>query len=319
MAAPATIHWDSVEPRHVEVGPLSGAWADLGRAAGSVDLGLKRVRIDPGMRSTPVHVHDAEEEIFFILEGEGSSWQAGRTAPVRAGHCLVHPAGGAAHTLVAGESGLDVLAFGTRARPAFDRLPRAGVAWLGRSWVATDPDPHPWGREAAAGDLEGEPAEGDLPGIVALDDVAEDELGQADMRFRRRTLTRGRGAVLTGLQHVRVPAGKMGWPPHVHAAEEEMFVVLEGQGTLLLYTASRPEEPPVEHRVSAGHVVARPAGSAVAHALRAGDEDLVYLAYGERKGHDLAYYPRSRKISFSGLGVVTRIEPCGYWDGEGES
>jgi uncharacterized cupin superfamily protein len=318
MTPPVKIHWDSVESRHVQVGPLSGVWADLGRAAGSVDLGLKRARIDPGMRSTPVHVHDAEEEIFFVLAGEGWSWQDGRTAPVRAGHCLVHPAGGFAHTLLAGESGLDVLAFGTRARPALDRLPRAGVAWLGGTWVATGSDPHPWGREAAAGELVGEPSDGDLPGMVALGDVPEDELGRADMRFRRRALTRGR-AVLTGLQHVRLPAGMMGWPPHVHAADEEMFVVLEGQGLLLLYNASRPEEPPAEHRVAAGDVVARPAGTGVAHAFRAVGEDMVYLAYGERQGHDLVYYPRSRKIAFAGLGVLTRIEPCGYWDGEGES
>jgi uncharacterized cupin superfamily protein len=316
MTAPATIHWDAVEPRHVQVGPMSGSWADLGRAAGSVALGVKRIRIDAGMRSTPVHVHDAEEEVFFVLGGEGVSWQDGRTAPVRAGHCLVHPAGGAAHTLIAGEPGLDVLAFGTRARPAFDPLPRAGVAWLGRSWVATDPEPHPWGREAAAGELTGEPAAEALPGMLALEDVPEDELGRADMQFRRRLLTRGR-AVLSGLQHVDVPAGMMGWPPHVHSADEELFVVLEGEGSLLLYDAPRPEEP-AEHRVSAGDVVARPAGSCVAHAFRAGEEGLVYLVYGERQGHDIVYYPRSRKIGFKGLGVLTRIEPCGYWDGEGE-
>jgi uncharacterized cupin superfamily protein len=316
MPAPAMIHWDAVEPRHVQVGPMSGSWADLGRVAGSVRLGLKRVQIDPGMRSTPVHVHEAEEEIFYVLGGGGLSWQDGRTAEVRAGHSLVHTAGGAAHTLFAGEAGLDAFAFGTRVRPAFDRLPRAGVAWLGRSWVATDPDPHPWGREMAAGELGGEPADGTLPGMVALEDVPENELGRADMLFRRRALTRGR-ALLTGLQHVRIPAGMMGWPPHVHSADEEMFVVLEGQGTLLLYDAARPEEP-AEHPVSAGHVVARPAGSCVAHALRAGDQDLVYLAYGERQGHDVVYYPRSHKLGFAGLGVLTRIEPCGYWDGEGE-
>ncbi len=152
--------------------------------------------------------------------------------------------------------------------------------------------------------------------MVALEDVPEDELGRADMQFRRRALTRGR-AVLAGLQHVRVPAGMMGWPPHVHSADEELFVVLEGEGSLLLYDAPRPEQP-AEHRVSAGHVVARPAGSCVAHAFRAGADGLVYLAYGERQGHDLVYYPRSRKIGFAGLGVLTRIEPCGYWDGEGD-
>jgi len=316
MTTPVKVNWDEVEARHVQVGPMSGFWADLGRAAGSVDVGLRRLRIDPGMRSTPAHVHDAEEEIFFVLDGEGESWQDGRTAAVRAGDCLVHTAGGAVHTLVAGEAGLDVLAYGSRARPALDRLPRAGVAWLGGSWIETSPDPHPWAREMAAGELGGEPAEGALPGMVALEDVPEDELGRADMRFRRRALTRGR-AVLTGLQHLRLPPGMMAWPPHVHAAEEELFVILEGRGMLLLYDVVRPEEP-AAYPVAAGDVVARPAGSCVAHAFRAGDEGLVCLAYGERKGHDLVYYPRSRKVAFTGLGILARVEPCGYWDGEGE-
>ncbi len=59
-----------------------------------------------------------------------------------------------------------------------------------------------------------------------------------------------------------------------------------------------------------------PAGSGVAHAFRAGDGPLTLLAYGTRDPGDLAYYPRSGKISFRGLGVMGRIEPLEYWDGE---
>jgi len=32
-------------------------------------------------------------------------------------------------------------------------LPRAGVSWLGQSWVKIGGEPHPWGREVAAGEL----------------------------------------------------------------------------------------------------------------------------------------------------------------------
>lgn len=57
-------------------------------------------------------------------------------------------------------------------------------------------------------------------------------------------------------------------------------------------------------------------GTGVAHAFRAGDEPLSLLAYGERRPYDVTFYPRSRKVSFRGLGVIGRLELCDYWDGE---
>ena len=47
-----------------------------------------------------------------------------------------------------------------------------------------------------------------------------------------------------------------------------------------------------------------------------GDAGLTMLIYGTRKPNDLAYYPRSNKIAFRGLGVIGRIESLDYWDGE---
>jgi uncharacterized cupin superfamily protein len=97
--------------------------------------------------------------------------------------------------------------------------------------------------------------------------------------------------------------------------EEEIFVVLEGEGTLELYPCA-PDGPDVEHRpVRAGSVVAQPPGAGVAHTFRAGETDLTLLAWGTREPGDLTYYPRSRKVYFPG-GVLGRIEPLDYWDGE---
>jgi uncharacterized cupin superfamily protein len=64
-------------------------------------------------------------------------------------------------------------------------------------------------------------------------------------------------------------------------------------------------------------VVARPAGTSVAHAFRAGDGGLSLLMYGTREPNDVCFYPRSGKVYFVGLGLVARIgEPVDYWDGE---
>jgi uncharacterized cupin superfamily protein len=50
--------------------------------------------------------------------------------------------------------------------------------------------------------------------------------------------------------------------------------------------------------------------------LRAGATPLVYLAYGTREPNDIAYYPRSGNVYLRGVGVVGRLQPVDYWDGE---
>ncbi len=317
MAANELVRWAEVPGRKVEVGPMCATWTDLGKAGGSIATGLKRIQIEPGRRSTPAHVHDAEEEIFFVLDGDGLSWQDGETCTVTTDDCIVHVAGGAAHTLIAGPEGLDVLAFGMRRSAPVARLPRAGVSWLGRSWVEIGGEPHPWGREAAAGELL-VPEPGDRPAtVVAAADVEEMKRVRGDTHRSQRALAAAAGARVTGLNHVEVGAGKLSCPPHAHSAEEEIFVVLGGEGSLLLYARGSGSAPASEeHAVRRGSVVVRPAGTGVAHAFRAGDGALTLLAYGERRPHDVTFYPRSQKVSFRGLGVIGRLELCDYWDGE---
>jgi uncharacterized cupin superfamily protein len=40
------------------------------------------------------------------------------------------------------------------------------------------------------------------------------------------------------------------------------------------------------------------------------------LVYGTRRPNDIAYYPRSNKIYWRGVGVMGRIEHLDYFDGE---
>jgi uncharacterized cupin superfamily protein len=290
-------HWDEVEgfrPRP----PFDGLWADLGSAAGSVAVGLKRARLGDGVRSTPAHVHGAEEEIFYVLAGDGTSWQDGRSYDVREGDCLVHLPDREAHTLVAGAGGLDVLAFGQRLPPEIAYLPRAGVAWLGPTFGPVG-GTHPYDAEAAVGELE-LPSPSPRPdGIVNAADVPLEQVHEGRAQFSERRLS-GMRSLRTGLRLVTVAAGCEGHPPHCHSAQEELFVVLGGAGVLVL--ADRDEHP-----VSRGSVVARPAGTRVAHSFRAADEPLTYLAYGTRESWDATWYPRSGTISFPGLGVSGRL------------
>jgi uncharacterized cupin superfamily protein len=105
-------------------------------------------------------------------------------------------------------------------------------------------------------------------------------------------------------------------PPHVHSSEEEIFVVLDGGGTLRLYPSARDGGEVEEFPLKAGDTISRPAGTRRAHALGAGDDGMTVLAFSTRDSNDIVYYPRSRKISFRGVGVIGRLEQLDYWEGE---
>ncbi|MDQ3995213.1 MAG: cupin domain-containing protein [Actinomycetota bacterium] len=315
---PSVSHWEEVRPRRREVGHIGGTWFDLGSAAGSVTVGVQRIQIDPGKWSTPAHVEGVDEEIFFVLGGSGLSWQLNAEGPaayeVGEGDCLVHLPGNEAHTLRAGPSGLDVLVFGGRAPDGNTVLPRARVGWMGPAFVEATPadfqqGEHPFVREAAAG----EPEVGELlerpPSIVNVRDVEAETFGPGEtVRSVAHDLGVAAGSIRTGLNQILVAPGKLNVPPHCHSAEEEFFVILEGEGVLLL-----GEE---EHDVRRGSIVARPAGTRVAHAFRGGPGGLTLMSYGTREPNDIVYYPRSNKISWRGVGVIGRIERLEYWDGE---
>jgi uncharacterized cupin superfamily protein len=307
------VHWDDVEATHESEGTIEFEGFDLGEAAGSVEVGVTRARVKPGKQSSPVHIEVAEEEIFYVLDGTGLSWQNGETFEVRAGDCIVHLLGEEAHTLIGGADGLDVLAFGERAVPALTWLPRPRIARMGISIHVPPLDP--WALEAAQGELELPEPSPRPASIVNADDVEDDD--------GSRDLGRAAGSVRTGVSRVSVPAGRLNAPPHCHSAEEELFVLLEGSGTLELtpsptladYYGAQPES----HAVRAGHVVSRPAGTRISHAFRAGDHGLTLLAYGQRRSDDVAYYPRSNKINFRGVGLIARLDQVTYDDGEERS
>ncbi len=310
-------HWDEVESSRGERGHIAGSWQSLtGRSSQTV--GVKRIRVDPGMWSTPLHLEGSEEEIFYVLAGSGVSVQSERgdieAYEVRAWDCLVHLALENAHTLQAGPDGLEVLAFGQRHYAPNTLLPNAGVSWLGPTWVlAGAEEDHPWTREAAVGPPEVAELSPRPRNIVNVNDLEPVERDGATVGRRSRDLGRAAGSRRTGLRHAEVLPGKLNAAPHCHSAEEEIFVVLDGEGDLLLWEAGGVTEHPVRR----GSVVARPPGSGIAHSFRAGEQGMALLMYGTRDPNDICFYPRSGKVFFTGVGLITRLgESLDYWDGE---
>jgi len=198
-----------------------------------------------------------------------------------------------------------VLAFGTRVPIELCYLPRAEHSWAGPTVL-----PSPGRLDLFPMDDSAEPLEFPAPGERPPNVVAAGSV--SDRRPRdgrvRRDLGSAAGSQRTGLQHVAVEPGRLSAPPHCHSASEELFVVLEGEGHLLLGDEA--------HEVRRGSVVARPPGTAVAHTFRGGGGGLELLAYGTRRPEDVLYYPRSNKIFWPGVGVVGRIEHVDFWEGE---
>src|SRR5919198_3336060 len=315
-------HWDEVQEQLVEAGHLRPHRMDLGGSSGTVHIGARRHRIAAGAQNTPAHVHDAEEEICFVVAGGGLSWQDGTTYEVRAGDALLHPPGGPAHCLIAGDAGMTAITFGERRATEVGRLPRSGLARVGGLWSDLRERPDSFVHEAAAGPLAvgGDPAPRPT-GIVAVADVPGEERDRGEFGATIRNVGVALGSRNTGMRHATIAPGRLNAPPHTHNAEEEMFVVLDGNGTLVLYDLDGTVTD--ELALRAGHVVARPAATGVAHTFRGGERGMTVLSYGERKGEDVAFYPRSSKLAFRGFsgggvlgGIVVKVERADFWDGE---
>ncbi len=122
--------------------------------------------------------------------------------------------------------------------------------------------------------------------------------------------------------HVVEP-GKKAFPFHAHHMTQELFVILEGEGTYRFGSESYP--------IKAGDVCAAPTGSAeVAHQIiNTGSKTLKYLGISANPGRlgDVVEYPDSGKFAVSsrydwqtgksGLRYVGRKEnSLDYWDGE---
>jgi uncharacterized cupin superfamily protein len=305
-------HFDEADSEQADVGHLRSTWTYLGDAAGSVTVGVNRIQVADGAWATPAHEHGHEEEISYVLAGRGIVWQDGRTTEIGGGDCLLFLPGRGAHA-VHGVDRLDLLAFGTRFADESVGFPRQGLSRVGNRVVETLPgvigeDPAQWVREAELGPPEIS-APGERPSmIVNVDDVEQNAIERPRVARTRRDLGAAAGSVNTGLQYFEVLPGRESNPLHCHSMEEELFVILGGDGVLVLGEDEIDVRP--------GHVVSCPAATGVAHTFRAGDGGLTLLAYGTREPGDVCYYPRSNKIAFRGVDVIARVQQLDYWDGE---
>ena len=211
-------HWDDVEREVRDVGDMRATFRALGEAAGASAVGVSRIDVEPGCRAGPVHQHGSEEEIFFVLAGSGLAWIDGAVHEIGPGDTLVYLAGGPLHTVIAGDDGLSVLAYGENHAPPLVRLPRAGMVRRGGIWLEASRD-DPLEREAAAGPLELPEPTPRPPCSVALEDVEveTDEVGEFDITERDvgpcRRARCARACATTSSRRASSTARRTGTPP----------------------------------------------------------------------------------------------------------
>ena len=125
-------------------------------------------------------------------------------------------------------------------------------------------------------------------------------------------LARGTAARKLGASFDILAPGKRGCPYHLHHAQEEMFIVLEGSGTLRVAGEMLP--------LRAGDVVFIPAGPEYPHQIvNTSDAPLKYYSISTMETPEICEYPDSNKIGAFGKGVrhMTRADASvDYWTGE---
>jgi uncharacterized cupin superfamily protein len=157
------------------------------------------------------------------------------------------------------------------------------------------------------------------PPIVNLADLALQPQGNgAGFQAQVARISPQVGAEKLGTTLVVVPPGKKAWPYHLQHANEEMFVILAGEGTLRYDGRTYP--------VKTGDVIAAPTGKAH-QLLNTSAAELRYLAISTMIEPEIAEYPDSHKRAMMAgsppgrrpyplFALVPADAEVDYWEGE---
>lgn len=148
---------------------------------------------------------------------------------------------------------------------------------------------------------------------VPLQDERRDPLYQS----QAARLGTGTAAQKLGASVDIVAPGKRSCPYHFHYTQEEMFVVIEGQGTLRVAGQMLP--------IKTGDVVFIPPGPEYPHQIiNTSHAPLKYLSISTRETPEVCEYPDSGKyqamVTINGARAFTAVQrpqsTLDYWDGE---
>lgn len=127
--------------------------------------------------------------------------------------------------------------------------------------------------------------------FINLDELADfQEQGEGPYGEKYSAISNKIGAKKLGYSISIVPPGKKVCPFHNHRINEEMFLVLEGHGTLRF---GDKEYPLKKHDI----IACPPGGRDVAHQIiNTSNSELKYLCLSTNEPYDICEYPDSNKV-----------------------
>lgn len=160
--------------------------------------------------------------------------------------------------------------------------------------------------------------------VINLDELHYSEIGKGDrFKAQRAPVSTQIGAKKLGYAVVSLKPGKRAWPYHSHHVNEEMFYVIQGNGTL--------RHADEEYPIRSGDFICSPADPKQPHQIiNTSDQELTYIALGTEEPTDVFLYPDSDKYGVwhgttrdsnapDSFLVFSRKETAvDYWDGESE-
>jgi uncharacterized cupin superfamily protein len=290
MSPGLPIRVKDVRSHRWDYGEIGATRRRLGVACGAARLGVSLIEIDPGKRSTPPHAHADEDELFLVLAGGGLSYQTSRPKDVRTytigvDDVLWHPANGDAHTLIAGDEGLSVLAVAEGSRTNITYLPRTKQFWLGPAWSPAG-RPDPFRADAELGPLElPEPARERPPTIRNLAELPLHEGREGSVAHATRD-ARDLGSDKLVLAQDEMPPNTHNTDLHFHSAREEAWFIRSGHGIARLGEDAHPLEP--------GSFWLCTANTGVGHRIEVGADGMQLVTIGDLIPGDISVDPERR-------------------------
>jgi uncharacterized cupin superfamily protein len=307
-----------------------GGLRSVGPWGGGHPFDFQIRRLPPGAAVCPFHSHLAQWELFLVHRGHGTVRAGALTRPVRTGDVFVHPPGEAHQLINTGAEDLEVFIFADnppldafhypdsdkwglrppgkifRIKPAdyFDgeETPEPGSAAPRPPAAPPPPEPTPFAQR-----------------LLNIDDVAWSSWTSPKGRFRdeskelsiglgaKRNAASGLGGHPFDLTLTRVAPGALVCPYHWHAAQWEMYIVLNGTATV---------------RTASGVIAAGP-GEVVLHPpfdphqlANHSDAGMTCLIVADNPPVDYWHYPDSGKWGVREPRTMFRMTNVDYFDGE---
>lgn len=120
---------EALAPSGETAGRYQLRMARVGQRLGAQKLGYRLYVLEPGMRGSPFHSHRVNEEMFYVVAGEGEIRLGAERFPICAGDVIACPPGGpeAAHQIInTSDAELRYLAVSTQQSPEICEYPDSG-------------------------------------------------------------------------------------------------------------------------------------------------------------------------------------------------